>query len=185
MRANIELRAAALPADRDAAVRVRISGRVRSTGRERSDGLMDLALCNGCDRHVRAEESTCPFCGAALSSAAPSSSPASSTAPSPMRGRSRSTRYALHAAALLTATACGSTSLPPDPDASTGNDGAVADGSSGGDSATSDGATIADAASDGATDSADTGAPDTAADGRICCPPYGCVFPCAPDRATV
>lgn len=51
---------------------------------------MDLALCSGCRRHVRADEAACPFCGAAVREAAPSLPAAPHL--------SRSQRYAIGAA---------------------------------------------------------------------------------------
>src|SRR5688572_21457303 len=60
--------------------------------------MTELHPCPHCRRHVRRDETTCPFCAQAL--AAP--------APSPGLPAGRLTRAAVFAGATLAATACGS-----------------------------------------------------------------------------
>jgi hypothetical protein len=133
---------------------------------------MNLIVCEGCQRHVKASDVSCPFCGAErLASLAPPSPDAD------LRGQSRAKRFALQAAALATAAACGAGTLPPNPDASTAGADASSEASSGSDAS----------AGGDASPPADGSAPqDTGVDtGTICCPPYGCVFPGACGRESV
>src|ERR1044071_5628727 len=58
--------------------------------------MTDLKVCVGCRRHVAIDERSCPFCGAAQSTAAPTSS---------LLGRA--SRAAVFAGAALATTACG------------------------------------------------------------------------------
>ena len=58
--------------------------------------MTDLKVCAGCRRHVSIDERSCPFCGAAQSTAAPASS---------LLGRA--SRAAVFAGAALATTACG------------------------------------------------------------------------------
>lgn len=59
-----------------------------------------LMLCGACERHVRSDESTCPFCSAALEPAPPP--------PMPKRRLNRAATFAF-GAAIAGATACGGT----------------------------------------------------------------------------
>lgn len=62
--------------------------------------MFHLALCTACARHVRSDESSCPFCDAAIE---PSPPPAL-----PKRRLNRAATFAF-GAALAGATACGGT----------------------------------------------------------------------------
>jgi len=133
-----------------------------------------LVPCPHCRRHMHATEERCPFCDAPLGHV-----PEASSAP---RGLSRAHRYALNAALAtgIAAGACGGETTTSSGDAAVAEGG----GAEGGSDATKDVAQGQDGAQDqdgaqgqdGAQDSAIADAGDEP-DGRICCPPYGCVFP--------
>jgi hypothetical protein len=136
---------------------------------------MKMVPCPECHRHLHAAEERCPFCDAPLAFV-----PLAASAP---RGLSRAHRYALNAALAtgLAAASCGGDTT------TSGGDAAVAEGggAEGGSDAAND--TANEASGDAAQDAAqDTGIADAAEepDGRVCCPPYGCVFPdaCGPVR---
>lgn len=148
---------------------------------------MDLDLCNGCRRHVRTTESTCPFCGAPRAAGAPTPHERGVSAASP---RSRAQRYVLGAAV---AAGIGIAKASAAPSADAGSDAmAVAADPSSAPSQVADG----DAGPPG--EDAGTameqprdfykenypmhqgGGPCSTpgcCGGPVICPPYGCVFP--------
>ena len=73
--------------------------------------MRHLVPCSGCARHVRASESSCPFCGAALAVAI-----ASPRGPTPRMGRAARFAFGAAVATTLTVTGCGE-SHEGDPDA--------------------------------------------------------------------
>lgn len=72
--------------------------------------MRSLVPCTECARHVRASESTCPFCGAEIAAVAPREL-------SPMPADRLLARAAITfaAAAATAVTACGKTDVPPQP----------------------------------------------------------------------
>jgi hypothetical protein len=136
----------------------------------------DLVLCRACERHLRRDETRCPFCDAPLSSGTRATDPR--VAPP---GLSRARLYAFHAAVAtgVAASSCGSNPTPTaaadaavdaDTDASAGADAGEA-GNAAAD-ASGAGNTTEDATVD-ANDAADANSRDW---GPIPLP-YGCVFP--------
>ncbi len=63
---------------------------------------MQLIACDGCARHVRADEGSCPFCGAAVDASAHPPRPA------PPAGLGRAAVFLFGAAISGTAVGCGS-----------------------------------------------------------------------------
>jgi hypothetical protein len=136
---------------------------------------MDLDLCCGCRRHVRATETTCPFCGAARTPGAPAPPTRNLGSPAP---RSRAQRYVLGAAVVASI-------------------GIAKAGASPSEDAGSDAMAVAsDPTSETAEDDAgpkeipiphedqwyDRRQSNPCSGGGCCggpviCPPYGCVFP--------
>jgi hypothetical protein len=84
-----------------------------------------LVPCSGCLRHVRASESSCPFCGVALDHAAVSEP----VLPTKRLGRAALFAFGATLAASITGTACGGES---ESDKGTGGAAGSATGGSGG-----------------------------------------------------
>ncbi|HEY8077042.1 MAG TPA: hypothetical protein VIF62_23105 [Labilithrix sp.] len=130
-----------------------------------------LVMCPSCSRHVRASEeaAACPFCDAIVIAAPPARGSAIAS--------SRAARYARNVAVatgIVAATACGSSE-------ETGG-GADASAEGGGSDAAPDRVVSGDDSGGGGGDDASNDvlaqdAPDDVVSDRVCCPPYGCVFP--------
>lgn len=145
---------------------------------------MDLDLCCGCRRHVRASETTCPFCGVAR---APGASAASARNLGGSASRSRAQRYVLGAAVAMgigIAKADAYTSADAERDVmAVASDPEPTDADAGAD---------ADAGSEAEAEQRPMPPDDQWYDrrqgnpctttggccgGPVICPPYGCVFP--------
>lgn len=82
--------------------------------------MKNLVPCANCARHVRAFESTCPFCGAAASGES-----AERVVPSAKMRLGRAALFAFGATLAATTAACGSMTMPTD--SGTNTDSQVAD----------------------------------------------------------
>jgi len=73
--------------------------------------MNELTLCGGCERHVRADETACPFCDAALEA------PPAPAAPGPIRARAgRAAVVALGVSLAMGTSSCVALYGAPAPD---------------------------------------------------------------------
>jgi hypothetical protein len=141
---------------------------------------MDLDLCGGCRRHVRATETTCPFCGAARA-------PGSPELPAPDLGRpaprARAQRYVL-GAAVVASIGIAKASASTGEDAGSNSIVVASDPTSAPAPASTDedaGATPPSLPQEEPWMDQRQGNPCATVGGccnsTVVCPPYGCVFP--------
>lgn len=86
--------------------------------------MSNLLPCHGCDRHVRASASTCPFCAATLTPSESETAPSAGVSPTSRSGLLFGVAVgAIAVSTTLFGTGCPMYGGPADPtDASTGND---------------------------------------------------------------